>query len=269
MQKTILPFIISRCKGCGCEFSQNNRKNTSEWCTRRCYDRVRNKNKIHAMADAPFPKKKVCAVCSVVFETRTRYLKTCDLPACKDAYALARKYPGGKRLCFGCGDEYMAPSKKSKYCSNGCATKYARKNSLAEKGNVSCVVCFQEFTPSPETKFNVCSVECYSVRRSNEWKENCARRRIAINNGRVKGEVVRVHEIFARENYICALCGIKTSKSGGKYANNYPTIDHIIPLSKGGQHIPGNLQCLCRKCNISKGSKNGQAWTAAVADRRA
>ena len=30
-------------------------------------------------------------------------------------------------------------------------------------------------------------------------------------------------------------------------------IDHILPISKGGQHNAGNLQILCRPCNLTKG----------------
>jgi 5-methylcytosine-specific restriction endonuclease McrA len=39
------------------------------------------------------------------------------------------------------------------------------------------------------------------------------------------------------------------------------TIDHIIPLSRGGYHISNNLVACCRTCNCSKGIKLLKEWT--------
>lgn len=59
-------------------------------------------------------------------------------------------------------------------------------------------------------------------------------------------------EIFQRDKYICQLCGIKTRPDYKNTNNKYPHLDHIIPLSKGGEHSVKNTQCLCRRCNIAK-----------------
>ena len=33
------------------------------------------------------------------------------------------------------------------------------------------------------------------------------------------------------------------------------SIDHIIPIAKGGKTIESNLQVLCQRCNLQKGAK--------------
>ena len=42
-------------------------------------------------------------------------------------------------------------------------------------------------------------------------------------------------------------------KTLGSPARNL--IDHIVPVSKGGETVPWNLQVLCYKCNAEKGAK--------------
>ena len=51
-------------------------------------------------------------------------------------------------------------------------------------------------------------------------------------------------EIWERDNFTCRNCGSRRRLS----------IDHIIPVSKGGQTIKENLQTLCTSCNIKKGN---------------
>jgi 5-methylcytosine-specific restriction endonuclease McrA len=60
-------------------------------------------------------------------------------------------------------------------------------------------------------------------------------------------------EVLIRDGYKCQLCGRKT-RPDYKNCNHplYPTLDHIVPLSKGGEHSKKNTQCLCRQCNIEK-----------------
>ncbi len=51
--------------------------------------------------------------------------------------------------------------------------------------------------------------------------------------------------VFERDNYCCQSCG-KTNEE------TQLTIDHIIPLAKGGSNDLSNLQTLCFKCNRAK-----------------
>lgn len=56
--------------------------------------------------------------------------------------------------------------------------------------------------------------------------------------------------IFERDLYRCINCGTHKSLS----------VDHIVPVSKGGGNEIKNLQTLCTICNSSKGSKSMTEW---------
>ena len=64
----------------------------------------------------------------------------------------------------------------------------------------------------------------------------------------------------------CHYCGITmdfagTTKAAG-YKDSHATIEHILPLSKGGTHTWDNVVLACRRCNISKHNKTSDEWTA-------
>lgn len=42
------------------------------------------------------------------------------------------------------------------------------------------------------------------------------------------------------------------------------TVDHIIPLSRGGTDTPENLQCTCNSCNWLKGNKMPHEFTSFI-----
>lgn len=57
--------------------------------------------------------------------------------------------------------------------------------------------------------------------------------------------------VLKRDNYTCKVCG-KTEADGVQFH-----IDHIKPISKGGNSSLDNLQTLCASCNLHKSAK----WT--------
>lgn len=52
-------------------------------------------------------------------------------------------------------------------------------------------------------------------------------------------------KLHKRQNGLCAYCGRHRNRK-------YMTVDHIIPLSKGGSDSVDNLQCTCKLCNNLK-----------------
>lgn len=56
-------------------------------------------------------------------------------------------------------------------------------------------------------------------------------------------------KILSSQKNKCAICGCNFDKI------TPATMDHIVPLSKGGIHSSDNIQALCRVCNSRKSNK--------------
>lgn len=74
-----------------------------------------------------------------------------------------------------------------------------------------------------------------------EWSSTRSKRKTGrLPNGTVK-------KLLQHQNNLCVYCKCDVSV---KYH-----VDHIIPLSKGGEHKPNNIQILCPSCNVKKSAK--------------
>lgn len=54
-----------------------------------------------------------------------------------------------------------------------------------------------------------------------------------------------MRKILLNEYSLCCICK----------SNHKLTIDHKIPISKGGKNIVENIQILCNVCNMKKGNR--------------
>lgn len=56
--------------------------------------------------------------------------------------------------------------------------------------------------------------------------------------------------VFRRDRFRCVVCG----------RNDDLTVDHILPISKGGTDEEKNLQTMCQRCNLRKGNHFTPPW---------
>lgn len=104
-----------------------------------------------------------------------------------------------------------------------------------------------------------CSSSC-AKRMANHRKEN--ERRIKIKEALVNKDIT-LDKLAIRDNNICWICNKKVNKKDCEWRDNsfvagqnYPSIDHVIPLSKGGEHSWDNVRLAHMKCNTNKGNRN-------------
>jgi hypothetical protein len=67
----------------------------------------------------------------------------------------------------------------------------------------------------------------------------------AKRNGAEEIDAVDYEAIIRRDGLVCHLCGRSVSRSNVHF-------DHVIPLSKGGNHTADNIKVAHARCNLSK-----------------
>jgi 5-methylcytosine-specific restriction endonuclease McrA len=70
------------------------------------------------------------------------------------------------------------------------------------------------------------------------------------------GTVITVKraDIYERDKWTCQLCGEPVERGAKFPAPLAPSLDHIVPLSRGGDHDITNLQTAHVRCNASRGN---------------
>lgn len=137
-------------------------------------------------------------------------------------------------ICEICGKSYTVRS-----YSESCGLKYARDN-------------------------GVCSAECKKVKSRNAQRiahkgRRDSHRHRAKKFGCEYDSSATLKKLVARDGLQCRICGKMcdwNDHSWTEYSGPlYPSIDHIIPMDKGGGHVWGNVQVAHIICNSHKGDR--------------
>jgi 5-methylcytosine-specific restriction endonuclease McrA len=169
-----------------------------------------------------------------------------------------------KLTCTRCGQAHVRDNRgrpvANQWVCKHCGKRMGRYG--RKVGFAICYVCHCPFIRLGKGR-KVCGSSCQSyVTRQRQkargvkqsWRNGVSIRQRCEKHG-VKCENVVPLMVFRRDNFQCQLCGIATDPCATPSHESYPTIDHIIPVSRGGPHTYDNVQCACRKCNTRKGTK--------------
>jgi hypothetical protein len=203
--------------------------------------------------------EKTCGICNNVFIPVSHHQKHCSLKCRVNHNINLNKYKY-KHTCIVCMVEFKCSSFKQKYCSSKCAT-HDRNKHLYDGSKKKCSICggFFDLSLFKTKKYNgKLRSNCPDCHKSKVNAKNYKRRNW-LSYVRYDLDITKV---FNYCDWKCSYCGIDTPKElRGKFVNNAPELDHIIPLSKGGSHTYNNVTLSCRKCNLSKTNKLNYATT--------
>lgn len=177
---------------------------------------------------------------------------------CRRAFAQSRAQPRTarpkpERHCGVCG---ISMDQGYKFCSEACRLQatYDRRWTARHQvdNDAKCSICSIVL---PHSRKSRRTTYCSDVCANKAWNriKNPAKR------ARYKAatiELVDPFRVFDRDGWLCHLCGRATLKSKrGTTHPLAPELDHIVPLSKGGEHSYRNTACSCRRCNSAKGAR--------------
>ena len=126
-----------------------------------------------------------------------------------------------------------------------------------QKALTRCIICGECTKGSSGVGRNkkYCSKACY--KKSDVWMKNKRVTRQRRNARKRMAHVESVDPIivFKRDNWRCAYCKCKVIRSNGGYEHRAATMDHVVPISKGGPHTYENIVTACQQCNNKKSNK--------------
>lgn len=119
----------------------------------------------------------------------------------------------------------------------------------------TCKQCGIEYTRRNRNK-GWCSTKCYGdsrvIRADCDWGLQRGKRESSAP-GLTKNGRDKLRAKWKRQQKPCEYCGARAD-----------TVDHVIPLVRGGTNYEGNLVPACRRCNSSKSGKTIIEWRHGV-----
>lgn len=194
-----------------------------------------------------------CAAgCGTSLEGRRTHTKWCS-EACR-LWAYRDPERPARCICRYCGASIVR--RWIGFCSDTCRRRYTTP---PRTNRYICDECGSDFwrhvgaTTSSGRTFcsEACQVRNYWRRPSAKahWDARRARKVAAFD------EIVRRDVVANRDRWRCHLCGKNINPDAVWPEAQSLSMDHLVPLSRGGRHSYANIRAAHLRCNLSKNAQ--------------
>lgn len=264
-----------KCKNCSGDFIPSH--GSQKYCKEDCRLRANVISKRESRRSKKTVNSGVCQNCAerfVVNHGRMKYCSDkCRQAACYKRNHLSASMKAMNKQCKLCGNLFETVINEKIYCTRDCAKRAKGTREVERKRKerleywksnpLSCLRCGEEFVRE-DAKQKFCTKECRikwnREKKSSKYnsKKELKRYHSMMDNGNYDRSI-SVKALIDRVGIKCSICGKDTILSDHYFKNGtfvageeYPSVDHIMPISKGGTHSWDNVQLAHRRCNTKK-----------------
>lgn len=222
------------CETCGHGYTPKDRR--GRFCSTRCRE-------AHWSRRPARPYRRTCPACGLQFKSTKRRCDTC---------AVARRSPGPSSPityddCEWCGRCFVA-RRKRKYCSLQCQRwQHPNAQRLSAIGYSNCTVCGTTFVRRAGIIGRCCSEPCRRrARRRHERKR--------LRKAQLRDRYT-LREVAERDGWRCHLCHKAVPDRPYAARDEDATVDHLVPLSAGGDDTLINVALAHNGCNTRRSDR--------------
>jgi hypothetical protein len=159
--------------------------------------------------------------------------------------------------CGHCANTFTAKIKTKRFCSASCQVR----------GNMRR--CSQPGCDKPHRAKGLCGphyCDAFLPDRTKRWPAKPENRRRALQNqnarrrvrlAAVKVESVDRNKVGERDQWRCGICRKTVDIQFAWPDPMSPSLDHIVPLSQGGDHTYANARISHLRCNVKRSNRGG------------
>ena len=218
------------------------------------------------------PRVDACPICLELFQFgigRGRIKKYCSSKCCRKAqqkkWSQRRQSHWQPKTCEWCFKEWQPKNKMTaRFCSQKCIShnfQQLARFGVSDHSRLPICACGNLACPDP-WKRNGLSTRgkhrrCLDCRLAQRRRADAGRggHKATLRRSVVKaGDTIKFDELLMRDGLLCQICGGEMDWQTG-ISRVRVSLDHIIPISKGGSHTMDNVRLVHLSCNSRKGDK--------------